>query len=240
MMKNIAECGGGQFFFIADADAIPKLVSKALEGLLKLATTNTVLKVRGLNSGILLSILGHSDMVAGAQLGDLHQENLRQVMSRIQVIPNSTVEEEEVLSFELSYVNCTSSTMENANQETLRGSLSLKFTTDEKLVTMSRNNEVKVFSVIQRAAELDEVILNHVQKRETALALQVQAEEIALLKNVLDIDRTGMAQVLLNVAENGEKRLKEQGSSSEMCQQYSHFTYMKRRGSMEYCEAYDD
>jgi len=97
-----------------------------------------------------------------------------------------------------------------------------------------------VFSVIQKAAELDGVILNHVQKSETALALQVQAEEISLLKSVLDIDRSGMVQILLKVAENGENRLKLQGSSREMCQQYQHHSYMKRRGSIDYCAAYTD
>eukprot|EP01098_Paradermamoeba_levis_P009689 TRINITY_DN404_c0_g3_i4.p1 TRINITY_DN404_c0_g3~~TRINITY_DN404_c0_g3_i4.p1 ORF type:complete len:477 (-),score=149.89 TRINITY_DN404_c0_g3_i4:210-1436(-) len=238
LMRNIAEYGAGEFFFIANAQTIPDLVSKALKGLLHMVGSETTLKIRGKNGCCLKAIHGHHDLVAGASLGDLHEGNLRRVLCQVEISPKGDEPTQQILTFELSY---RAPDAEAGKKEIVSGSLVVNFTEDEtKVANETKHKEVVAYSGVQRAAEMDTEIEKLVKAGSKTEALKVQKQQIELLKSIVDLDESGMAKSLLVLAVEGEKKLSTQGASAEMAKHYAHQGYMKRRGSMSYCQGYED
>jgi len=216
---------------------IERIVNKALKNLLSLVATDTILKLRGRNGAILKKIFGHSDLISGAKLGDLHNNNLRQILCEIEI--NSSIEQTQ----EIEFLNCELSYLPGLLGATERNSIfqNLKFmiTNDDKLLGKV-NSSVEVFYVIQQSAESDLEIKKLIQQNDSKAAEKAQENQISLLKSVLEKDSSGMIRLLLKLGESTLKKLKVQGASKEMEKDSDHKYYMKRRGSFSYCEGYAD
>jgi len=245
LMTNIAEYGAGEFFFIADAKSIPDLVSKALHGLAGMIGSQAVLKIRGQDAACLKRVFGHSNLVDGASLGDLHKKNVRKILCEVELTPKEAKNDVEFLTWELSYVPARP-TVDQPKQEevtapeerkVINGSVKISYTGDEKLI-LETNQEVVSYTVVQTAADIDEEIQKKVESGDKDGAVNLQRKQIEMLKGVMESDTSGIVKMLLQIAENGEKKLLEQGTTVEMGKHYGHGKYMKQRGSMEYCGKY--
>jgi len=53
LMRGLAKHGNGEYFFIDAANSIPKIVSKAIHGLMDVTAINTSIKIRG-HDGLLV------------------------------------------------------------------------------------------------------------------------------------------------------------------------------------------
>jgi Ca-activated chloride channel family protein len=248
LMTNIAEYGAGEFFFIADAKSIPDLVSKALYGLAGMIGSQTVLKIRGQDSACLKRVFGHPNLVEGASLGDLHKKNVRKILCEVELSPKEVKDDVVFLTWELSYVPARPPVdQQKGKDETappapeerkvITGTVKISYTVDEKLI-LETNKEVVSYAVVQAAADMDEEIQKKVESGDKDGALNLQRQQISMLKGVLESDTSGMVKMLLQIAENGEKKLLEMGTTVEMAKHYGHSKYMKMRGSMDYCAKY--
>merc|ERR1712151_735008 len=61
LMQGIADKGKGQYFFLPTAHAIPRLVSKAVHGLLDLYASEAVLEIRGCTYTTVSRVYGSHD-----------------------------------------------------------------------------------------------------------------------------------------------------------------------------------
>jgi len=235
-MKSIAEYAGGEFFFLESAQVIPTLVGKALENLVTAIGTDANLKFRGKNDCIIRKVYQHPDLVGGAKLGDIHSDNIRQILLQVEIATTKREEECEFVSYEFSYLPTKD---ENPTRVLSTGVLKFKLTDDDTLVK-EQNPQVQVLLVIQQSADSDLEIQNFIKNRDTKNALSTQEKQIVELKSVLHIDQSGMIQILLKIAEKNLAKLKTEGSSKNMEQNYSHGNYMKGRCSQKYMAHYDE
>jgi len=104
LMKGIAENGNSYYFYIERSDQIEKFVSAALGALLGTIGKNAVLKIIGKNGGIVKKIYGFENLVEGARIGDIKQNNLKNILVALEVTPTASKDEEEVLQYELVYL----------------------------------------------------------------------------------------------------------------------------------------
>jgi Ca-activated chloride channel family protein len=235
MMKNIAEYGSGAFFFIDQADEIPTLVNKALEGLLELVGEDCILTLRGVGSGVVKKIHGRDaqSLVSGANLGDLHQSNTRTQLAELEVAPKSEGQI-SVLNWELSFKP------HNHNKRTvITGTLQLIASSDSNIVKKSaENDDVKVAVAVQKAGDSDEQIQNLLSQGRAKEALEEQSRQCAYIQEFAHQDKSGMMKNLLSNARKTEAMIRSEGASKKAFQKMSHNVYAKRRGSVKFASHY--
>jgi len=234
MMKNIAEYAGGQFYFLETAQEIVPFVSKALENLVTAIGTDGNLKFRGKNDCIVRKVYQHPDLVGGAKLGDIHSDNIRPILFEVEISTTRSDEELEALTFEFSYLPLAKSE-EIQSKVVANGTLRFKLTSDDSLLK-EQNPSVQVFLVIQQSADSDLEIQNLIRKGDTKSAISAQEKQILELQNVLHLDNSGMIVLLIQFAEDNLKRLKVEGSTQNMEQNYSRMNYVKNRGEQKYTQ----
>lgn len=232
VMKRIAEKGLSEFYYLQSASVIQPLVLKGLEGVMNTCTSKTRLVVRGVNQAVVTKIWGHADLVQGAQLGDLHYNNTRQVLAEIS-FPGHATGPMEVLSYELVY--CLP---ENMDKElSISGKLSVTLTSDP--IKEKPNHRVKVTHLIQQSGEIDEKVNGYVRTGDLPKAVESQKKSIKLLEEASKLEEgSGMATNMLKMARELLTSLEKRGITEESRQQYSHQSYMKRRCSVSYTDHY--
>ncbi|CAF4536983.1 unnamed protein product [Rotaria sp. Silwood2] len=183
--------------------------------------------------------IAQAGCACGANLGDLHVDNLRVILCEFTVAETvSEGTEVEVVNYQLRY-----NLPGHVDNEPLvvTGQLSITFVNDESLI-QSIDPKVKTLHAIQVSGEMDdriaELIKNH--RRDEAIALIT--EQIILLKEVEHLDdERGMVAMLIRLAENMEKRLKEQKVSAKAAaQKYGHHGHLKKCYDHKYAEYYDE
>ncbi|CAF2950246.1 unnamed protein product [Rotaria sp. Silwood2] len=239
IMKGIAEAGHGQFFFLESAEVIVTLITNALQSVFDVCGTQAQLIIRGLNNAIVTKIWGHENIALGANLGDLHVDNVRVILCDFTVsatVPDGT--ELDVLDYQLKY-----NRPDDVQGEPLivTGKLPLTFVGDESLVK-EIDPKVRTLHAVQVAAEMDDRIfelINH-HRRDEAIALI--DEQINLLRQVQHLDdERRMIAMLLRMAENMQRRLKEQAVSEKTAaQSYHHQAHMKKCHDYKYTSYYAD
>jgi len=237
LMKGIAENGSGTYFFIEGSDAIPTFTNFALKGLLKLAASDAVLNVRGLNGGVVTKIYGQTGSIAkGKQLDDLTQNNTRKAICTVQITPSKGVDAEEILHYELSYRPATG----EDTRLSISGVVNMTYTTDSEVVKASRNIEVFIEEVIQQTADIDSELVVLMDQSKLTEAIALQEKQIALFRSVLELDSDKVYNVaaLLSQAEAALKDLEDHGVSKESRKKAHHRGYMKRRLSIGYTNTY--
>jgi len=230
LMKAIAEAGHSYYFYIESADQIDKYVSAALGALLGIIGKNAVLKIRGKNGGIVTKIHSHPDIVGGAKIGDLKQDNLKNLLGEIDFAPTG-VGKFEFLSYELSYI----SNDETEGEIKVTGTLQLPSTEDEKTLIM--NDEVLVASTIQKTAAYDEEIVKLLESGKHEEALKKKQEEILELEKVINKDKSNRIDSALKKAQKSEKEMKEKPLNQQHhVKQAKHHAQLKRMDSADFLE----
>lgn len=239
IMKGIADTGGAKFFFLESAQVIETLITRALKSVFNVCGSQSRLIVRGKNGAIVTKIWGHENIVAGANLGDLHSDNLRSVLCDFTIAgtANENGNEVESLAYELRYNQPNDLTGEPL---VIKGTLSLKFIEDESLATLV-DPRVKTMYAIQMAADMDSRIAELVKQRKTQDAIDLLAQQMVLLKGVEELDdEKGMIRALIRMAENLHNKLKDESIDRELIYQGCHHqSYLKRQASCEYLDHYD-
>jgi len=128
---------------------------------------------------------------------------------------------------------------ENEKRIISSGDLKFKLTSDESLLN-ERNPNVHSFLIIQQSVDSDSEIQNLMTKGDQKNARLVQEKQIEQLKSILHLDQTGMAGILLKLAENNLVKLQNWNEESEkgMQQNYSNLKYMKGRSSFQQMQGY--
>ncbi|CAF1588646.1 unnamed protein product [Rotaria magnacalcarata] len=240
IMKGIADTGGAKFFFLESAQVIEPLVTKALMSVFNVCGSQARLIVRGKNGAIVTKIWGHDNIIEGANLGDLHSNNLRSILCDFNVSGTASGDgsDIETLAYELRYNRPDDLASEPI---VIKGTLALKFVEDESLVA-SIDPRVKTIYAIQMAADMDSRIADQVKEGKLQDAIDLSAQQITLLKDVENLDdERGMIRTLVRMAENMHNKLQEEDMDEELVSHGCHHqSYLKRQLSCEYMEHYDD
>jgi Ca-activated chloride channel family protein len=237
IMKGISESGCGQFFFLESADLIVPLMTKALQSVFDICGTQAQLIIRGRNNAIVTKIWGHENIALGANIGDLHFDNLRVILCDFTVSGTiSEGTEVDVLDYQLKY-----NRPDNFDGESLivTGTLSVTFVNDESLI-QEIDPRVKTLHAVQVAAEMDDRIAQLMTNNQRGNAIKVIGEQIALLKEVEHLDdEKGMISMLIRMAENMQKRLEDNDvSQTTAAKYYGHHGHMKKCHDYKYTNHY--
>jgi Ca-activated chloride channel family protein len=237
IMKGIAEAGCGQFFFLESAGVIVPLITKALQSVFDVCGTQAQLMIRGRNNTIVTKIWGHENIAFGANLGDLHDDNLRVILCDFTVsgtVPEGT--EVDILDYQLKYNRPADTDGESL---VVTGTLSITFVNDESLFQQI-DPRVQTLHAVQLAAEMDERIAQLINDNKRDNAITVITEQIALLKEVEQLDdEKGMISMLVRMAENMKKRLEDRTVSEKTAvKHYGHHGHMKKCHDYKYTTHY--
>eukprot|EP01027_Heterolobosea_sp_BB2_P020446 GEZU01029170.1.p1 GENE.GEZU01029170.1~~GEZU01029170.1.p1 ORF type:complete len:252 (-),score=103.04 GEZU01029170.1:238-993(-) len=223
-MKGIAEYGSGDYEFIDTAENIPNFVDSALKGLLGLLGTSTTLKIRGHNGAVVKKLYGFSsdDLLAGAKIGDLRAENLRQLVVDIEIISsqvpsnnenNNNNDTRKILTLELAFDDPKTGTDDGKNRarKTIHSSLSVEFTEHDSRLNEC-NTKVLVAKAIQEHGEEDKEVLDLIDKGKIKEATAAKEKQLEKLKKVLELEPDNeFLQLLIKATEKSIKDLKAKG-----------------------------
>ncbi|UJR22754.1 hypothetical protein I4U23_025786 [Adineta vaga] len=241
IMKGIADAGGSRFFFLETAQVIEPLVTKALVSVFGVCGSQTRLIVRGKNGSVVTKIWGHDDIVAGANLGDLHSNNLRSVLCEFTIAASGPAsadgQEVESLAYELRYLRPDDT---NGEPVSIKNSLSLKFVEDASLVA-NIDPHVQTMYATQTAADMDIQVAELVKNGKRKEAIEVVNAQLAILRDVEKYDNErGMIALQIRLAENMQNKLKDENVHDHIVYQgYAHQGYLKRQCSEECMAFYD-
>jgi len=186
LMKGIADKGIGAYFFIENSTAIPSFVNFALTSIQKTVGTGAIVRIIGKSCGIVKKFYGDHNVIQGATLGDLREDNLRSIMLQAEVSPLEHTPVQPVIECELSY----SRDIDGVPKKIVaKRAISLNFTTDLDLLKTGINKEVKIQTNIRKIAEIDKVLADALISDEIQAEKLLQ-EEISILEEVLEIDET--------------------------------------------------
>jgi Ca-activated chloride channel homolog len=149
LMRKVSVSGQGDYYFLDTDKSIPANVSKAIHGLMSLTGSGSCIKIRGKNGVMVKRFVtsDHVDLTEGYKFGDLHSNNLKQVLIEIEVSPSK---EEKVigLTYELSYLS------DENKQCSVKGTHEFDFTEDESKV---KKDEDKVM-ISLLCSESEEIV----------------------------------------------------------------------------------
>ncbi|CAF3886098.1 unnamed protein product [Rotaria magnacalcarata] len=230
IMKGIADAGGSRFYFLSSPEKIEFLVSKALVCVFGVCASRVRLIVRGRNGAVVTKIWGHEDLVAGANLGDLHSDNLRSVLCEFTTSGTENTEV-EILRYELRYNQPNDL---NGAPTVMKNTLSLKFVEDESLIT-DIDPRVKTMYATQMVADMDKKIAQLVNDGHRKEAIDLVDEQITLLKDVERFDdERGIISLLLQMAEHMQKKLKDETVDRKIISKgYEHHAFLKEECDCE-------
>lgn len=193
MMKGIAEHGMGDYFFIEEADGIPAIVGEALDGLLGIEASNAKLVVRGINGATVTKIYNYE--MTGALLGDLREDENRQVLIEVEIKPELLNEAKEFLSMELKYNHID----DLLADKSFKGMLPIKTTDDEEKI-MEENEEILVLRKLLEASDQEDRLIEHLDRGEYDQAISLQNSIISELEKVNKLDKKGIIKEKLTLS----------------------------------------
>jgi hypothetical protein len=187
LMTAIAQRGGGDYAFLESAEVIPKLVSKSVHSLLALVGTEATLAVQGLNGAVVTKVYGDEDdaQLGAAAIGDLHAENLKQILVEVELTPAAGPEgqlppPQPVLEFELRYLPLHGDT----SPVSISGTASVAFTCDRASIA-PEDGTVAAAVAIQQGAAKDDQVLELLAQRRIADARALKQSSIDAMADVL-------------------------------------------------------
>jgi competence protein ComGC len=203
-------------------------VGAALGAMIGLIGKEAVLKIRGKNGGVVKRLYGYDDVMVGAVIGDIKQNNIKNILAQVEYTPDGKKDSEEVLSYELQFVH-----RKGDQAVKIAGTLSVNLTEDDKNLE-KKNNETVVALTIQQSADYDLQMEKLLEQDKTDEAIKVKEEEITMLKKALPLDTTGRIASVLQKAEKSLNDLKTQGNSKHMQKQVKYHRQLKRMDSADW------
>jgi len=194
LMTNLAEFGGGNYYFIHNPDDIPAIFSQELFGLLSVVAQNVKIRLR-LSPGITcLQTFGYSSIQSGdeieVKLNDIFSEEEKSVIFKLGVpAAGAGLMVGEVI---VTYDDVA------IKNERLTKTIkpSLIYTADRALVALGRNRRVAENVILYESARMLEEAIVHVDKRDYQKAQEINAQNLTFLQN--------------QVSNNSPRRIKQQ------------------------------
>jgi Ca-activated chloride channel family protein len=240
MMKNIAEVGGGVFYFIDTPGVISTMVSKAVQEMIGVVGVDAVLKLECDNGTLVRKhyggLVSEPSTDKRCVIGDLNEDNVRSVLIELGHTPGETGEAVR-LRWELAY---TAKSSQGDNAEVLRGELALNAVRVEpnSAVCDTRNVAVQNYITIQEASDSDMHIATLLRSGSIDEAKRVQDLQIEMLRGAEGVMQSSLLDGVLEMAIKTRKKLEISGGSKEVQQRVEHGAYLKRSGSKRYIDAY--
>jgi len=228
LMKGIAEYGNSHYFFIDDFEKIEKWVTAALGGLLGTIAKDAALKVRGKNGGVLKRIFGHDDLLKGSYIGDIKQNNSKNILVELEVTPNANKDEEEILSYEFTFLY-----RKDKEPTKVTGTVKLISTEDDTKLDL-KNIEAVIALTIQQSADFDAEILKMLENNNTKGAIEIKKKEITILEGIIGKDTSGRISSLLEKANKMLKDLETKGNSKHVIKEAKYHRNLKRADSADH------
>jgi len=194
MMKMISVSGHGSYFFIdGTPGSFSKILDKAFKGLSRTVATNVVLKIRGSKNRKVTKIRVNDDLFQGIILGDMREQDLKQVLLEVEVEENEAIANTDIFSYELSY-DCLD---QHIPKGPLTGTLTMPVTTDDYASFSKFDSDVIVSVKLHDCAELDKKVVNLLNQSNLYEAILVKRQVIQVLESVLPFDQLGFASAVL-------------------------------------------
>jgi len=228
LMRGIAESGKGRYTYLATARDIPKLVSKSVHGLLDLYASEALLDVRGGLHSTVSRLYGadeQDDAGDGApaapgllSLGDLHHGSERRILVELEVAPPGGSSDGPAFAA----AEWTITFQRRGATAQFSGRVELKVTTSRAALGEEAAT-VRATFAIQRAADLDLEVSQHLAQGDRVRARDAKARQLALLREALEAARLedgaqADVEALARVLERGDRVAAqiEEGESSEV------------------------
>jgi len=233
IIRGISESGLGLYFYVENSNSIPSFVSFALSGLKNNICQNAVLQIKGIHSGTAIKFYGKHSVMKGAQLGDLSANNVKSLMTQIEVRPNEKISD-EVLHCVLTYER-------NSQTHTIMSSMSINFTDDRDKIQQI-NPEVRIKLALDKISVFTEQIAN-LENGKSEIALKLQQEQIAILEEVEGIDNLfyqGENHItqMLELARKSLTKLKEEGITNQIKKETHSLNYAYHYSDKQYDNNY--
>jgi len=199
LMKGLAKSGNGEYFFIDSAGSIPKIVSKAIHGLMDITANDVSIKIRGGNGLLVKSIYGKEnlDLILPLKLGDLLADNTKKILLEVEASCVNVLLK-PTLSWELVYGSGESNLV-----TTLNGTFTFEITNQEYALQY-KCPEVFVALKIKEASQVDTNIAKLISQNKITEAISLKESMLEELKKISSLDTTGN---LNKIIQRGEKAL---------------------------------
>jgi len=221
-MKGIAKNGAGEYFFIDSAEAIPKVVSKAIHGLMDITAANATLRFRGSGGVVVTKVYGFetADLLQPLLVGDLLSDNVRKILVEVEVSCSGPTQPS--VTYELNY-------QPDATKDgicTVKGEIKLISTSDENLIQRS-NDEVVVALKIKEAGQADISVANLIGKNKIPEAVSIKREMLKELQSIEHLDATGTVTKLITKGEEALKQLESNQDRKAAAKNFHNLGYMQ-------------
>jgi len=205
LMRNIAEYGRGDYFFINSNTEIERIIDNAISGLISTVGTNALLCVRGCNGALLKKIYHHQDLVKGAQLGDLKEDDTKQIVAEFEFGP--TADGTQVLA-EWSLTWTTKSAEEGVQAHEITGQVCIVVTDDRSRAGLVPD-KVQVALCVAQTADHDLQVLRLLDDGNIEKAISLQRAHLERLKELQTTlqDENGFFQFTVLAAEQSLEKL---------------------------------
>jgi len=194
LMKGISEHGRSDYFFIENVNQIERFVTAALGALLRRIGSNAILKIRGLNGGIVEKIF-NGDLIKGYFIGDIKQENVQSIIAELKITPTPGMDVEEVMTYSLVFDH-----QPDGAPIKIEGKLSLQHTEDDALL-LAQHPDVEIAHEIQKTADQDLVINDLIEKDQMDEAKRLKRQELERYRELRLTDTTGRIDSLIAKSE---------------------------------------
>jgi len=227
LMKNIAEYGHGDYFFINEQAAIERIIDACISGLLWTVGTNAVVAMQGCNGALVKKVYNHKDLVAGAQLGDLKEDFIKQVVFEIEYGPSGCelYKPIHIATYVLNYDT-------KEGPQTHKGELFVTVV-DDKARIGELHPKIEIAHCVAVAAEHDLIILDLLDNKKIEKAIALQEEHLDKLKKLNERihDENGFFKYTLLTAEDSLTKMKKNKSDTKEAKkhvQYSNYMNCKQ------------
>ncbi|MHA1974110.1 MAG: VWA domain-containing protein [Candidatus Hodarchaeales archaeon] len=158
MMVGIADAASGEFYYIQNADEIPKYIENEFKGLLQTVASSIQVGKLNLAKGVKLNrILGvgfEDQTKTSHNLGDLRSSGERIIIFDLTVPGGKNDTSEQILSFEISYIDS------NLDRISREDSFEVLFTDNEELLTTENQRVLDYVALLETAYVREEALLD--------------------------------------------------------------------------------
>eukprot|EP01088_Endostelium_zonatum_P003384 TRINITY_DN14594_c0_g1_i1.p1 TRINITY_DN14594_c0_g1~~TRINITY_DN14594_c0_g1_i1.p1 ORF type:complete len:447 (+),score=97.15 TRINITY_DN14594_c0_g1_i1:94-1434(+) len=237
LMRGIAECGSGTYFFIAGSDSIPLFVTTALSSLLRAIALDAVLHVRPAQDFVTIEKIYAHSVEQGIRFGDLQTNNTRSAVACVEISASQKQKlngHVKILDWELDYNSVSSSANDLSRPISMTGSVYIHFTDDANAIMNGENKEVRIRAVLQQTAEMDTELVKLIDGGQNDKAKEAAKIQIELLESVLSLDEDGSFKVAAELKQ-AKDSLEQMSQDVQVYRKVAdHRGYRKRRASVSY------
>lgn len=182
LMTGISESGGGNYYFIDNADKIPNIFAKELQGLLQVVAQGAKLKVKFPAKNMKVAkVYGYPYSTNGDEVqinfSDVFSQEEKAILIKFEV--TESLKEDATFESVISYIDATS--LENGQ---IASPAKLTYTHDASLVAVAEDEKVRENRILFESAEKMDEIMKDVDNKDLSTAKKKNEElEVYMKEN---------------------------------------------------------